>query len=140
MSSQVPDTSEGVGGWRQALRSELTSLSPAYGLTLVIWATGALLDDYIGTPAAWEVFAFVASSLVGIVLAASVAFRRSRPVPRSTEPARAADVVHVFSVMAAVLVAWLATALLHSKSAWALAPFAVVSTLEGLVALKSARG
>ncbi|MFB6139384.1 MAG: hypothetical protein ABEJ26_03000 [Halosimplex sp.] len=60
---------------RTRLGSNLSSESQAYGYTLTIWGSGALLIHSYSVPGVARILAFVAGSLVGFGLLAALAFR-----------------------------------------------------------------
>jgi hypothetical protein len=122
---------------RQALRIELAALGPAYGFTLTIWTTGAMLMHYHGTPLPWEVVVFGASVLAAMSCVALLAF--GAPVRRwsRAEPKRyALGVVHVGSVLLGLGASWGLAALIDGAAAWAVAPFAATAAFEVVVAVE----
>ncbi len=122
---------------RRSGRVALSSLGPAYGFTVVVWSTGAILLHYQGTPAPWEVVIFSAGILLAMAVAAMAAFGGPRVRWRHEAPERfAAGVIHVLSVFAGVGVAWALAAAIDAAEAWAIAPFGAVLALEALVAVE----
>lgn len=57
------------------LKTNLTDESKAYGYTLVIWGSGALLINQFGLPGFSEVMAYVAGALTGFALLALIVYR-----------------------------------------------------------------
>lgn len=122
---------------RRSWRVALSSLGPAYGFTVVVWSTGAMLLHYRGTPQPWEVVVFSGAILTAMAVAAMAAFGGPRVRWRHESPERfAAGVIHVLSVFAGVGVAWGLAALVQAVEAWAIVPFAAVLTMQALVAVE----
>jgi hypothetical protein len=60
--------------YRRRLAANLASESEAYGYTLTIWGSGALLIHAYGVPGVARILSFVAGALAGFGLLAAVAF------------------------------------------------------------------
>lgn len=128
-----------AGGYRTALRSAVSSEAKAYGFTLVIWGTGALLVYEQGTPRPYEVLLFAAGALAAMTIAVLAAFGGPRATWTEEEPLRYAfGALRVVSVIAALLVGWLVAAVLGETAAYLLAPFASVSLFQLLLGVEIA--
>lgn len=57
------------------LKTNLTGESKAYGYTLVIWGSGAILINQFGLPGFQEVMLYVFGALTGFALLALIAYR-----------------------------------------------------------------
>ncbi|WP_436907863.1 hypothetical protein [Halosimplex marinum] len=60
--------------YRRRLAANLASESEAYGYTLTIWGSGALLIHAYSVPGVARILSFVAGALAGFALLAAVAF------------------------------------------------------------------
>jgi hypothetical protein len=121
---------------RRSGRVALSSLGPAYGFTLVIWATGGMIMHFHGLPQPWQLFAFAASALGAIAVAAFAAFGSPGVVWTQREPhRRAVGVVHLVSPLAGIAAGW-PLAALSKAVATELAPFAAVLVFQLMVAVE----
>lgn len=60
---------------RDQLNVSLREESKAYGYTLSVWGSGAILIYGFGIPEAFEVFLFISGAVVGFLALAAVAYR-----------------------------------------------------------------
>jgi hypothetical protein len=113
------------------LADNLACESVAYGYTLTVWGSGAMLIAAFGTPRPDEVFAFVSGAVVGFALLAAVAFQRPFE-ERSTDAGdlRVASMVHVVATLGTLVVAY---GLTHGLD-WSL-PDVVVFGVVGVLAV-----
>jgi hypothetical protein len=127
-------------GWlsyRLALRAAVASGSKTYGFTLVIWSTGALTVSRHGVPTAVEALAYLGGALAGMAVIVIVCFGRWRATWSDVGLVRRAyGAIHLVSVLAAVLIGWMAAALVSGAPAFALASFAAVVVYNLLLALE----
>jgi len=94
--------------YREALRHCIASESKAYGFTLVIWTSAALVMADRGLPGRLGALAYLGGALAAMSIVVLISFGgpeatwENRPMPRF-----AFGAVHVGSVVLAVLAAWL---------------------------------
>jgi len=107
---------------RAALRTSVTASAAAYGYTVSIWCSGALLLRSHGLPTVAEVFAFAAGALAGFGLMRVISHWGSAPTDRTDAPhdRALAGALHWLSVGAAVG----AVALLAHLGGWEVWPLA----------------
>ena len=121
------------------MRSALASEAKAYGFTLVIWGTGALVIGAQGFPTPAQVFAYVGGALMAMALVLFIAFGDLRRPWREEDPMRYAfGAIHVVSVLVALLVAWRFASLpiMYGTRIFFLAPFLAVLTHQMILALE----
>ena len=125
--------------YRLALRAAVASGAKAYGFTLVIWTTAALVVSQHGIPRAGEAFAYLGGALAGMAAIIVACFGGWRATWSDVGLVRRAyGAIHVGSVLAAVLVGWLASAVLSGALAFSVASFGAVVTYNLLLALEVA--
>ena len=71
-----------IRGYRRALRIALSGETKAYGFTLVVWGTGAIMVGDHGQPAAAGAVSFIGGTLGAMALVLVVAFVGSSEEPR----------------------------------------------------------
>jgi hypothetical protein len=125
--------------YRLALRAAVAGGSKAYGFTLVIWTTAALTVSRHGIPGDGEAFAFLGGALAGMATIVIVSFGGWRARWSDVGLVRRAyGAIHLVSVIAAVLIGWLASTLLSGAPAFAVSSFAAVVVYNLLLALEVA--
>lgn len=102
---------------RARLEANLVSESEAYGYTLSVWGTGALLIHAFGVPDIARILAFVAGALLGFAALALVAFDGVSAEATTTESPSSLVVstIHVVATGGTLL---LADALVVVGQAW----------------------
>ena len=95
--------------WDQRLAGNLTSESEAYGYTLTIWGTGALLINQYSTPNVVQVFSFVGGGLLGFAVLALLAFRClfAREDPDENDQLIVASAIHLVGTGGALSIGYL---------------------------------
>ena len=63
-----------LGGYRTDLRGVVSSSASAYGYTLTIWSTGAMLSHFYGPPSPPKVFFFLGGAVLAFALVGVLAF------------------------------------------------------------------
>lgn len=93
--------------YHDRLADNLLSESEAYGYTLSIWGSGALLIHAFGSPGVTPIFLFIIGALVAFVTLALVAFRKPfKSVElRSERRLGAASIIHIVATLGNLLVA-----------------------------------
>lgn len=111
---------------RTRLADNLARESAAYGYTLTVWGSGAMLIAAYGVPTPLEVLTFVTGAVLGFALLASVAFE-SPFDERSTDAddLRVASMVHVVGTLGTLAVAYGLTGL----RSWGVPAVAVFGTV-----------
>lgn len=131
-----------VAGVDRAFRGTVGREATAFGFSIVISATFALVQLEHGAPARWDIVLFAAgagASFVLLTAAASRGFRRPLPQHR-TEVVGFAAGLNLVSIMAAVATATGTAAMLGPGPAWPLCPllsatvYLLVESLEELFA------
>jgi len=93
---------------KERLERNLLSEAEAYGYTLSVWGSGALLIHVYHVPSAPAVLLFVLGGLLAFATMAAVAF--SRPFRRVEADADdtliAASIIHVVATLGNLLLAW----------------------------------
>jgi hypothetical protein len=121
--------------FRRSLRNALASEAKAYGFTLVIWGTGALVIGRQGFPSPPQVFAYVGGVLAAMALLLLIAFGDLRRRWTEEDPVRFAfGAIHVISVLVALLVAWWCATFIPGTVGFFLTPFLAVSVHQLLLA------
>lgn len=113
---------------RRRLAANLAREAEAYGYTLSIWGSGALLVDAFGIPGFARVFAFVAGALAGFAALAVVAFRGflESATVESARSVVVASMVHLVSTSGSLAAAFAVSHLVRPPP---LAAFALVGFL-----------
>ena len=120
-----------------ALRTTLRKTAAAYGYTLTIATTVAVLTTTRGKPHTSELFLFVAGGIAGFAILDGVL--QAVAIPGDEEPEQAfpfAGTLNFVSVIAALATATGVARGLHSSLAWLLAPMAATVVYMLLVALQ----
>lgn len=91
----------------ERLADNLLSESEAYGYTLSIWGSGALLIHAFGSPGITPIFLFIIGALAAFVTLALVAFRKPfKSVElRSERRLGAASIIHIVATLGNLLIA-----------------------------------
>ena len=112
----------------ERLAENLTGESKAYGYTLTIWGGGSLTIAQYHTPAAVEIFLYVAGALVAFAVLALVAFDELFEDTGSgaNHQLVIASMVHVGATLGNLLLVWIAVTLMRSAGVSALVVFPVV--------------
>ncbi|MFB6108624.1 MAG: hypothetical protein ABEJ82_07270 [Haloplanus sp.] len=88
---------------RRRLEANLRSESKAYGYTLTIWGSGALLITNGGLPTEMEVFGFAVGAVFGFALLALVAFGGIfEDVEYASPPSIVVSMIHVVATIGAL--------------------------------------
>ncbi|WP_255150707.1 hypothetical protein [Halorarius halobius] len=97
---------------RARLANNLARESAAYGFTLSVWGSGAMLIAEFGVPEAVEVFLFVAGAVGGFALLSALAFDGPFEARSTdTEDLRVASMVHVVATLGTLGVTYALTTL-----------------------------
>jgi len=86
---------------RERLGANLLAEGRAYGYTLTVWGSGAMLIKEFGLPTHGDVFAFAGGALAGMALLAAIAFDGlfGTEVSRPGRERPAASLVHVAAAL-----------------------------------------
>ena len=123
--------------FKRSLRSALASEAKAYGFTLVIWGTGAMVVGNQGFPSPFQVFAFVGGALTAMALVLMIAFGDLRRPWREEDPERYAfGAIHIVSVVSALLVAWGSSGIVFGTAVFFIVPFLAVLTHQMVLAVE----
>jgi hypothetical protein len=112
-----------LGDLRTNLQGSLAAAASPYGYTLVIWSSGAVAMDVLGSPAPWEVLLFLAGASLGFLGVALAVFGRF-VVELETPPSKRLSllgITHVLSVGLAVVLVWGAVSLIDGPAGWPVA-------------------
>lgn len=124
--------------YRSALQTVVAKEAKAYGFTIVVWSTGALLITDRGKPTPLAVLAFAAGILVAQGTAVLAAYGSPTGVWTSRQhPEYVWSAFHMLPVAAAVLLGWLLAAELTGMWAYLVAPLCAVLAYELLIGLES---
>jgi hypothetical protein len=95
--------------WRERLAENLTSESKAYGYTLTVWGTGAILINQYSTPDIVEFFLYIGGGLLGFGVLGLLAFRElfAREQPEGNDQLIVASTVHILGTGGALVVGYL---------------------------------
>ncbi len=63
-----------LGRYRTDLRGVVGSSASAYGYTLTIWSTGAMLSYFYGSPSPPKIFFFIGGAVLAFALVGALAF------------------------------------------------------------------
>jgi len=90
------------------IKNNIANESVAYGYTLSVWGSGALLLNYFSmTPE--SILAFVFGGVIGFGLLAAISFRNLfEPVEKPEVEHIAASMIHILASMGSVLITYLA--------------------------------
>jgi len=105
-----------VGHYRRALRRALRGETKAYGFALVIWGTGSLAEDKLGSPGAGGSLGYIGGALIAMALVLIAAY--GRPVTElATPPSQHFGLggIHIISVPLSVAAGWLMTEIFAPK-------------------------
>lgn len=122
-----------------ALRTTLRQTAAAYGYTLTIASSSALLTSVRGTPSAWCLFLFAAGGLFGFaVLDFVLEFSRNAAAESPEAAFPFAGTLNFISVLCALGTADLVAHVFHTAIAWLLAPLLATVVYLALVAVQVA--
>lgn len=93
---------------RERLAQNLVFESKAYGYTLTIWGSGALLISQYGTPTAVQILSYVGGALAAFTALALVAFNTLFRETRadSDQQVIVTSIVHVFATFGNLLISY----------------------------------
>lgn len=117
------DRAEDPAPFRESLATVLQSAAVPYGVTLTVWASGASLSHFRGSPRLVEIFLFAFGGVAGYACAAATILSlrsRRRPVPRAMI---VAGMLHALSIGVALGAVSL-IAKIDGSVAWPLGGFA----------------
>ncbi|NEU56156.1 hypothetical protein [Halorussus sp. MSC15.2] len=106
---------------RSRLAHNLTAESEAYGYTLTIWGSGAMLIYKVQTPDLFHILLLAFGAILGFGVLGAVAFREIVREPESDEtPLVVTSMVHVVSTLGNLVVAYLLVRFVvtHSTPGW----------------------
>jgi hypothetical protein len=122
-----------------ALQAAVSSESYAYGFTLLIWTTAALVGDTNRRPRVADAFAYLGGALTAMSVVAVCAFAVTHSAETHPEPMRRAyGAIHVLSVAAGIGCGWGLSLIFAGTLAYALAAFAGVLTYQVILAAEVA--
>ena len=131
MSPQRPAMLE---RYRTNLRGVLGASATAYGYTLTVWSTGAILSGAYGPPSPPEVFTFLGGALVAFALVGVLAFGGvTAEFGGGSGRVELWGGFHFLSVGLAVAAAWLVSAYAPGLPGWALGSFVTTSAYLTIV-------
>ena len=135
----MPQRDRKPAAYRTSVATILRSAAIPYGVTLTVWASGAALTHFRGTPAIYEIFLFVIGGMGGYsILVLTSASVLQHGAAGSPGPQMAlTGVMHLLSIGAAVGVVTL-VARIDSWIAWPLGGFAGIGLYLGLAGLEFA--
>lgn len=125
--------------YRMSIATILQSAAVPYGVTLTVWASGAVLVHFRGDPKVYDIFLFVLGGMAGYSALAVV----SAPVLRHLRPGSPGPqmaltgVLHLLSIGAAVGAVTL-IGKISSWIAWPLGGFAGIGLYLGLAGVEFA--
>lgn len=111
--------------FRQALAAAASQAAIAYGYTLTVWSSGAVLIDLDGKPAIGDVFLFLGGAVAAFLAVELVATRAFRDFDSagSRKGLLVGGLMHVLSAGVAVGCAAAVGALLDGAALWPIASF-----------------
>ncbi len=125
--------------YRSDLRSVVGASSTAYGYTLIVWSTGAVLSHAYGPPSPPQVFAFFGGAIVGFAVVGILAFGGvTVEFGGGTNHVELWGGFHFISVGLAVGVAWWVSAHVSSLSGWPLGAFVATAAYLVVVGVENA--
>ena len=104
-----------MSSYRTALRSALASERQAYGFTLVIWASGAMVAAVRGTAGAADAVAYVGGAMAAMGLGIVATLSLDDEDEPSAARRMTWSAIHLASVAAAVAGAWGVAELVHVR-------------------------
>lgn len=124
--------------YRAALREAVSGESKAYGFTLVVWTTGALVADERGMPGRLDAVGYLGGILAAMAIVVLVSFGGLTTEWRVRTHSRLAfGAIHLASVPAAVASGWaVASAAGPPALAFSLAGFVAALVYQFLLGLE----
>lgn len=124
--------------YRRALRVAIRSQANAYGFTLIIWGTGALVIDQLGMPKPVDVFCYIGGALSAATILIAGAFDLPSALDADDPPLRATSAVHLVSVPVAICAGWSSTLAIQGWAGYFLAGLVAVLLYEILLSVEIA--
>jgi hypothetical protein len=112
------------------LRLSLRINAGAYGFSVMITATLAMVASIHSAPAPGELFLFIVGAVASFAVVESFATRGFTREPKDHEPAEVVALgssLSLFSIASAVATSWLAATLLPDTLSWLVCPFAAAT-------------
>ncbi|WP_202932591.1 hypothetical protein [Halorussus salinus] len=106
---------------RRRLAHNLTAESEAYGYTLTIWGSGAMLIYKVQTPDLFHILLLAFGAILGFAVLGAIAFREIVREPADDDtPLVVTSMVHVVSTLGNLVVAYLLVRFVvaHSTPGW----------------------
>ena len=106
---------------KDRLAHNLTAESEAYGYTLTIWGSGAMLISKVETPDLFDVLLLAFGAILGFGVLGAVAFREMVKEPEAEDtPLVVTSMVHVLSTLGNLVIAYLLVRFVvaHSTPRW----------------------
>lgn len=132
---------------RQKLAQNLTSESEAYGYTLTIWGTGAILIDRFGTPGMSQISLYVGGALLAFAILAFIAFQNVIIERKSgdTQQLVVVSMIHIFAtfgnlLLSGLLVKTIPTGILTEPIGYLFIGFQATFTYNVLLLVESSLG
>jgi hypothetical protein len=134
------------GAFRRQLQISVSAAAAPYGYTLVIFSSGSLAEDAIGSPHLPQVLLYLGGAVLGFIAVELPAFGRLQVRLRrpGDQPLEAWGYAHVLSAGLAVMIAWVALRVVDTTIGWALvgflatAAYLTVNAVQTLLARKAA--
>ena len=122
--------------YRESLATVLQSAAVPYGVTLTVWASGACLSHFRGSPKLFEIFLFALGGVAGYAGAAATVLRVPREPRRSVPMAMTlTGMLHVLSLGIALGAVSLISNI-ESSVAWPLGGFAGIGAYLAIVGIE----
>lgn len=127
------------GSYRQAARQAVSMSIAAYGYTLTVWTSGAVLAHARGIPSTADALLFMVGAVAGFALVGFAAFGTltARVRVDAQQPALWGG-FHVLSIGVAIGGATLIAHLLQNRGAWPLGGFAATTSFLVVLAAQLA--
>jgi hypothetical protein len=135
----MPEDPRKPASYRISIATILTSAAVPYGVTLTVWASGAMLAHFDGHPKVYEIFLFVFGGMIGYSVLALASTRvLEHGAAGSPGPQMAlTGLLHLLSIGAAVG-AVMAVAQISSWVVWPLGGFVGIGLYLGLAGVEFA--
>ena len=123
-----------LGRYRTDLRGVLGSSASAYGYTLTIWSSGAMLSHFYGSPSPPKVFSFLGGAVLAFALIGALAFGGvTKRFGGGSGHVELWGSFHLFSGGLAVGAAWLVGTFASSFLGWPLGAFVATAVYLSVV-------